>query len=102
LQAIADGEEAKGAMSVLIAEIVRQSIRHARRLSNEGVHAWPAARQALTRILTDLEERLPNDPSLSRLRAFIAAHDCAWMPDSHSPKAGGVKKTHSTSAPARP
>jgi hypothetical protein len=65
-------------MDRFIEEIVRQSIRHARRMLREGVYDWPTARRALERILADLEARSPNDPSLARLRAFIASRDRFW------------------------
>jgi hypothetical protein len=65
-------------MGCLIDEIVRQSIRHARRMLGEGVYDWPTARRALMTILADLEARSPNHPSLRRLRAFIALRDRAW------------------------
>jgi hypothetical protein len=65
-------------MDCLIDEIVRQSIRHARRMVGEGAYDWPTARRALMRILGDLEARSPDHPSLRRLRAFIALRDRAW------------------------
>ncbi len=65
-------------MDDFIAEIVRLSIRHARRLLREDVYSWPTAREALLRILSDLEARSSNDPSLARLRAFIAETDRTW------------------------
>jgi hypothetical protein len=64
-------------MSVSIADIVRQTIRHARRMSQEGVHDWPTARSALTKILADLETRSPEDPRLEDLRVFIVFGDRA-------------------------
>jgi hypothetical protein len=64
-------------MDRLIDEIVRRSIRHARRMSHDGRYDWPTARAALLTILTDLEARSPNHPSLRRLRAFIAEGDLA-------------------------
>jgi hypothetical protein len=62
-------------MSALIAEIVRRSIRHAQRISRERPSEWPTVRRGLMTILADLEKRAPNDPSLSRLRAYIALRD---------------------------
>jgi hypothetical protein len=62
-------------MSASIADIVHQTIRHARRISREGVHGWPAAREALTKILADLEARSPGDPILRRLRVYIRMRD---------------------------
>ena len=65
-------------MTASIAEIVRRTIRHARRISKEGVYDWPTARIALVKILTDLEGRSPDDPSLERLRQVIERGDRAW------------------------
>jgi hypothetical protein len=61
-----------------IDEIVRRSIRHARRMLSEGAYDWPTTRKALRAILADLETRSPDHPSLKRLRAFIASRDRAW------------------------
>jgi hypothetical protein len=66
-------------MDRLIDEIVRRSIRHARRMVKEGSYEWPVARRALRKILADLEARSPNHPGLPRLRAFIASKDRAWL-----------------------
>jgi hypothetical protein len=66
-------------MDRFIDEIVRRSIRHARLMLREGSYNWPVARRALRKILADLEARSPNDPSLPRLRAFIASQDRAWL-----------------------
>jgi hypothetical protein len=66
-------------MDRFIDEIVRRSIRHARLMLREGPYNWPVARRALRKILADLEARSPNDPSLPRLRAFIASQDRAWL-----------------------
>jgi hypothetical protein len=66
-------------MDDFVEEVVRRSMRHARRLLREGSHNWPVARIALRKILADLEERAPGDPSLRRLRAFIASSDRAWL-----------------------
>ena len=65
-------------MTASTAEIVRRTIRHARRISKEGVYDWPTARIALVKILTDLEGRSPDDPSLERLRQVIERGDRAW------------------------
>jgi hypothetical protein len=65
-------------MDCFIDQIVRHSIRHARRMLGEGVYDWPTARRALMRILADLEARSPDHRSLRRLRAFIALRDRAW------------------------
>ena len=64
-------------MAVSTADLVNRTIRHAQRMAKEGVHDWPTARLALTRILADLEARSPAEPSLERLRAFIARGDRA-------------------------
>jgi len=56
-------------------DIVDSAIRHAGRQSRNPNYRWPIARAALTRILEDLERRAPGDPSLDRLRAFIAEGD---------------------------
>ncbi len=71
------------------ADIVRQTIRHARRMSLEGVHEWPVAREALAKILADLEKRSPDDPSLARLRAYISLRDRVWSRRSHQDGAKG-------------
>jgi len=64
-------------MTVSIADIVNRTIGHAQRMADDGVHDWPTARFALTRILADLEARSPGEPSLERLREFIALGDRA-------------------------
>jgi hypothetical protein len=80
LVAVVANEEAAGpAMDPLIDEIVRRSIRHARLMLKQGSYNWPVARRALRKILADLEESAPDDPSLPRLRAFIASNDRAWL-----------------------
>jgi hypothetical protein len=66
-------------MDPFIDEIVRRSIRHARLMLKQGSYNWPVARLALRQILADLEARSPDDPSLPRLRAFIASKDRAWL-----------------------
>ena len=66
-------------MDPFIDEIVRRSIRHARLMLKEGAYNWPVARLALRKILADLEEKKPDDPSLRRLRTFIASQDRAWL-----------------------
>ena len=80
---VADGEAAGAAMDPFIDEIVRRSIRHARRMLKQGSYEWPVARLALRKILADLEENAPDDPSLRRLRAFIASNDRAWLNDNN-------------------
>jgi hypothetical protein len=76
---VANGQAAGATMDPFIDEIVRRSIRHARLMLKEGAYNWPVARIALRKILADLEERAPTDPSLARLRAFIASQDRAWL-----------------------
>ena len=61
-------------MSAQTSDIVDRAIDHARRLVAKGYN-WPTARIALRRILADLEARTPDDPSLDRLRRFIAEGD---------------------------
>jgi hypothetical protein len=64
-------------MSALTADIVDRAIVHAQRLSQGEGYNWLIARAALTRVLADLEARDPGDPSLERLRAFLAERDQA-------------------------
>jgi hypothetical protein len=52
--------------------IVRRTVLHARKLS--PAYEWPVAREALVRILTDLEAR-GDDPSLDRLHGIIQRGD---------------------------
>ncbi len=66
-------------MDAFIDEVVRRSIRHARIMLKQGSYNWPVARLALRKILADLEADAPNDPSLARLRAFIASQDRKWL-----------------------
>jgi hypothetical protein len=66
-------------MDPFIDEIVRRSIRHARLMLKEGAYNWPVARLALRKILADLEAGAPDDPSLRKLRAFIASNDRKWL-----------------------
>ena len=66
-------------MSASVADIVRRTIRHARRISREGAYDWPVARVALQKILADLEARSPDEPSLERLRQVIERGDRAWQ-----------------------
>jgi hypothetical protein len=65
-------------MNVPIAQIVRQTIRHARKLSEDEIYDWRTARVALTAILADVEVRAPLDPSLDELREFITRNDRDW------------------------
>jgi hypothetical protein len=66
-------------MDAFVDEVVRRSIRHARLMLKQGAYNWPVTRLALRKILADLEEKAPNDPSLRRLGAFIASNDRAWL-----------------------
>ena len=63
-------------MSAQTSDIVDRAIGHAQQLVAKG-YSWPTARIALRRILADLETRTPDDPSLDRLRRFIAEGDLA-------------------------
>jgi hypothetical protein len=76
---IADGRAAGAAMDRFIDQIVRRSIRHAQLMLRQGSYNWPVARLALRKILSDLEARAPEDPSVLRLRAFIASKDREWL-----------------------
>jgi hypothetical protein len=71
-------------MDRLIDAIVRRSIRHTRLMLRRGDYDWPTAREALGKILADLESRSANHPSLRRLHAFIASNDRA-RPDEDLP-----------------
>jgi hypothetical protein len=79
IQVIADGEQWAAPMDAFIDEVVRRSIRHTRLMLRQGSHNWPVARLALRKILADLEAKAPDDPSLRRLRSFIASTDRAWL-----------------------
>jgi hypothetical protein len=59
-----------------IPTIVRRTIQHARKLSK--TYEWPVAREALVRILADLEAR-GDDPSLKRLRTIIQKGDQEYL-----------------------
>jgi hypothetical protein len=76
---IANGEQWAAPMDAFIDEVVRRSIRHARLMLKQGSYNWPVARLALRKILADLEAKAPDDPSLPRLRAFIASNDRKWL-----------------------
>jgi len=62
-------------MRARTSEIVDGAIRHAQALSATDGYDWRTARAALSKILADLEARDPRDPSLERLRQFIAERD---------------------------
>jgi hypothetical protein len=72
-------EQWTGPMDAFIDEVVRRSIRYTRLMLKQGSYNWPVARLALRRILADLETSAPDDPSLPRLRAFIASNDRKWL-----------------------
>ena len=72
-------------MRARTSEIVDGAIRHAQELSAIDGYDWRTARAALSKILADLEARDPRDPSLERLRQFIAERDKGSAP-SRSPK----------------
>jgi hypothetical protein len=72
-------EQLAAPMDPFIDEVVRRSIRHARLMLKQGSYNWPVARLALRKILADLEAKAPDDPSLPRLRAFIASNDRKWL-----------------------
>ena len=74
-------------MSAPTCIVVDRAIQHGRRLSKAASYRWPTARSALLGILTDLEARFPADPSLDRLRQFIAEGDGF----AHSPPAGAAE-----------
>jgi hypothetical protein len=78
-------------------DIVDNSIRHARELLSKG-YDWTTARDALTRVLADLETRDPADPSLSRLRRFIAEGGQA----APAAKPEGANRPRSRPAPRSP
>jgi hypothetical protein len=71
-------------MDPFIDQIVRRAIRHTRLLLKQGSYNWPVARLALRKILSDLEARAPDEPSLLGLRTFIASKDRIWLREHHS------------------
>jgi hypothetical protein len=71
-------------MDRFIDQIVRRSIRHTQLILKQGSYNWPVARLALRKLLSDLEARAPNAPSLPRLRAFIVSKDRAWLREHHN------------------
>lgn len=76
---VADEEAAGAPMDPFIDEVVQRSIRHARRMLRQDAYDWPVARRALRQILSDLEAKAPDHPSLPQLRAFIASNDRKWL-----------------------
>ncbi len=60
---------------VSTAEIVDGVILHAQRMLDQGAYDWPTSRAGLEKILADLETRSVGDPSVERLRRFIALGD---------------------------
>jgi len=81
-------------MDRFISLIVLRSIRHARRMLTQGAYDWPVVRRALRKILADLESRSPNDPTLPRLRAFIASNDRAWLRENPEPRSNDPRGCH--------
>jgi hypothetical protein len=79
IQVIADGEQWAAPMDAFIEKVVRRSMRHARLMLKQGSYNWPVARLALRKILADLEAKAPDEPSLRRLRSFIASNDRKWL-----------------------
>ena len=71
-------------MSAQTSDIVDRAVSHGRKLLAKGYN-WPTARIALRRILADLETRTPDDPSLDRLRRFIAEGE---LPSKRNPGPG--------------
>ena len=65
-----------------IPKIVRRTIHHARKLST--TYEWLVVREALVRILTDLEAR-GNDPSLEKLRIIIRKGDKEFAKNAEKP-----------------
>lgn len=72
-------EQGTAPMDAFIDDVVRRSIRHARLMLRQGSYNWPVARLALRKILADLETSAPDNPSLQRLRTFIASQDRKWL-----------------------
>ena len=67
-------------MSAPVSEIVDRVLDNARKMSTTLSYDWATARAALARVLADLEARDRDDPSLERLRAFIAEGDRETAP----------------------
>lgn len=65
-------------MGVPVVEVVRRTIRHARRMARQGHYEWPTARIALAKLLADLEARHPADSALEPLRLYIESGDREW------------------------
>ena len=70
--------------------VVHQITRHAGQLST--AYEWPVARQALVRVLTDLEAR-GDDPSLEILRRIIQREDRKFEA-SHEQNAAAARREH--------
>jgi hypothetical protein len=73
-------------MNAPISKIVDRVIAHARKLATTIDYDWATARAALAVVLADLEAREPSDPSLARLRAFIADGDSGKAPNGRRKK----------------
>lgn len=66
-------------MNESIEQIVRRTIEHAERMVGSGDYDWPTAREALAKILADLEVRAPTSTeTLTPLRDYIAARDAEF------------------------
>jgi hypothetical protein len=72
-------------------EIVRQTLQHASKLSTS--HEWPVAREALSRILANLESRC-DDPSLEMLRRLIKSGDQKLLENWTGRVSGGAPTAH--------
>jgi hypothetical protein len=68
MMTVASGKSVRLDISLL----VRRTIHHARKLSRR--YEWPLVREALVRILADVEAR-GADPSLEKLRGVIKKGD---------------------------
>jgi hypothetical protein len=59
-----------------IQQVVLRTIDHAERMARSGDYDWPTARDALLKILADLEVRSPtSEERLAPLRDYIARRD---------------------------
>ncbi len=65
-------------MADVIADMIDRLIAHAQEMLDEDAYDWPTSREALVRILADLEARTLGHPSLGRLRLYIAQGDKRW------------------------
>lgn len=65
-------------MADVIADMVDRLIAHAQQMLDEDAYDWPTSREALERILADLDARTLGHQSLGRLRQYIAQGDKGW------------------------